>query len=261
MRCNFYCTLLSPSDFLRLPQTSSNSLGTFPESPFAPFFFCEKISQLLERGRTILGIESRIELPSILLPLRDREKERKEQEGRKRKKKKTMSGTILSSLEASSAKKRNEIITPTLSSNFSVTSNQDQNLSRQNGMKKNEGKYQKFQKMNPKENPVLIGGLSMVREESISPNSTIHNTTNCRMSKIKMSSSNLSSSNFPTSNVSREKSVEEEEEEEDPVIARMRKIPCLGIIMAFISGIFFATAGFTVCLIPNIDATLIVVFR
>ena len=110
-----------------------------------------------------------------------------------------MSGTILSSLEASSAKRRNEIITPTLFSNFSVTSNQDQNLFRQNGIKKNEGKYKKCQKMNPKENPVLSGGLSMVREESISPNSTIHNTTNSRMSKIKVSNSNLPNGNFPNS--------------------------------------------------------------
>ena len=40
-----------------------------------------------------------------------------------------------------------------------------------------------------------------------------------------------------------------------------RKIPCAGIIMALFSGLFFATAGFIVKLVPNVNPIQIVVSR
>lgn len=50
------------------------------------------------------------------------------------------------------------------------------------------------------------------------------------------------------------------EDEEGQLIARLRLIPGIGILMAFISGICFATAGFTVEMI-RVDSLLVVVFR
>lgn len=45
------------------------------------------------------------------------------------------------------------------------------------------------------------------------------------------------------------------------VMDRLRVIPCIGIIMALLSSIFFATASFTVELTPGVDAAFIVSFR
>lgn len=45
------------------------------------------------------------------------------------------------------------------------------------------------------------------------------------------------------------------------IISRLRVIPCAGILLAMLSGVFFATAGFIVKLIPNINPIQIVVSR
>lgn len=45
------------------------------------------------------------------------------------------------------------------------------------------------------------------------------------------------------------------------IISKLRVIPCAGILLAMLSGVFFATAGFIVKLIPNINPIQIVVSR
>ena len=44
-------------------------------------------------------------------------------------------------------------------------------------------------------------------------------------------------------------------------LLRLRRMPCAGIIMGMLSGIFFATAGFIVKLVPNVNPVQIVVTR
>lgn len=44
-------------------------------------------------------------------------------------------------------------------------------------------------------------------------------------------------------------------------LSRLRRMPCAGIIMGMLSGIFFATAGFIVKLVPNVNPVQIVVTR
>lgn len=100
---------------------------------------------------------------------------------------------------------------------------------------------------------IRSNSLSMVREESL--NSSNNNTSTSHSSTGKVSKGRM-----PTDDTSTDDDLIDDNQENSFII-KMRKIPCLGVIMAFISGIFFATAGFTVCLIPNIDATVIVVFR
>lgn len=45
------------------------------------------------------------------------------------------------------------------------------------------------------------------------------------------------------------------------IMENLRVIPCIGLIMALLSGIFFATASFTVELAPGVDSAFIVAFR
>lgn len=45
------------------------------------------------------------------------------------------------------------------------------------------------------------------------------------------------------------------------ILAKFRSLPCAGIILAMLSGIFFATAGFIVKLVPNVNPIEIVVTR
>ena len=45
------------------------------------------------------------------------------------------------------------------------------------------------------------------------------------------------------------------------IISRLRGIPCAGVVLAMLSGIFFATAGFIVKLIPEVNPVQIVVSR
>ena len=45
------------------------------------------------------------------------------------------------------------------------------------------------------------------------------------------------------------------------IISRLREIPCAGVVLAMLSGIFFATAGFIVKLIPEVNPIQIVVSR
>lgn len=42
---------------------------------------------------------------------------------------------------------------------------------------------------------------------------------------------------------------------------KLRRMPCAGIIMGMLSGVFFATAGFIVKLVPNVNPVQIVVTR
>ena len=42
---------------------------------------------------------------------------------------------------------------------------------------------------------------------------------------------------------------------------RLRKIPGMGLAMALLSGFFFATAGFTVDLMDDVDASFVVTTR
>lgn len=44
-------------------------------------------------------------------------------------------------------------------------------------------------------------------------------------------------------------------------LLRLRRMPCAGIIMGMLSGVFFATAGFIVKLVPNVNPVQIVVTR
>lgn len=44
-------------------------------------------------------------------------------------------------------------------------------------------------------------------------------------------------------------------------LSRLRLMPCAGIIMGTLSGVFFATAGFIVKLVPNVNPVQIVVTR
>ena len=50
-------------------------------------------------------------------------------------------------------------------------------------------------------------------------------------------------------------------EKESEFISRLRRIPCCGLFLSFFSGIVYATAGFTVELMDNVDPTLVVVIR
>jgi len=49
--------------------------------------------------------------------------------------------------------------------------------------------------------------------------------------------------------------------EEDLLIRLSRRLPGLGVSLAFMSGVCFATAGFTVELVPKVDATVVIVYR
>lgn len=42
---------------------------------------------------------------------------------------------------------------------------------------------------------------------------------------------------------------------------RLRSVPCAGILLAMLSGVFFATAGFIVKLVPKVNPIQIVVTR
>ena len=45
------------------------------------------------------------------------------------------------------------------------------------------------------------------------------------------------------------------------IMKKLSVVPCIGLIMAFLSGIFFAAASFTVELIPEVDVAFIVTTR
>ena len=45
------------------------------------------------------------------------------------------------------------------------------------------------------------------------------------------------------------------------IMKKLSVVPCIGLIMAFLSSVFFASASFTVELIPGIDAAFIVATR
>ena len=45
------------------------------------------------------------------------------------------------------------------------------------------------------------------------------------------------------------------------VLQRLRHIPCAGLVLAMLSGIFFATAGFIVKMIPDVNPIQIVISR
>ena len=47
----------------------------------------------------------------------------------------------------------------------------------------------------------------------------------------------------------------------DSAINRLRSVPCAGILLAMMSGVFFATAGFIVKLVPKVNPIQIVVTR
>jgi len=53
----------------------------------------------------------------------------------------------------------------------------------------------------------------------------------------------------------------QEEDMSSRIISKLRNIPCAGIVLAMLSGIFFATAGFIVKLVPMVNPVEIVVTR
>jgi hypothetical protein len=57
------------------------------------------------------------------------------------------------------------------------------------------------------------------------------------------------------------KDIQQERDIRNVVMDRLRMIPCMGLLMALLSGFFFATAGFTVDLMDHVDAAFVVTTR